>query len=117
MMGRGSPRRKLVRLVFTHGHEVALGNSGLPNFIIRTLRGNEEIADWAVINKRKWRIQNSSPEKWSRDPDLNRRPADCPTDTMLSVLNAFSLTSHYDKARYLARIVRNLFAAKGARGQ
>jgi hypothetical protein len=49
-------------------------------------------------------------ERWSRDPDLNRRPVDCSIYIMLLVLDVFSLTSHDGLAPYSAPIVRKLFA-------
>src|SRR5487761_201622 len=51
-------------------------------------------------------------KSWSRGADLNRRPADSSTDSLLLVLNAFSLTSPHDSARYSAPIVRKLFARR-----
>jgi len=36
--------------------------------------------------------QKDADERWSRDPDLNRRPVDCSIYIMLLVLNIFSLT-------------------------
>ena len=33
-------------------------------------------------------------ERWSRDPDLNRRPVDCSIYIMLLVLSLFSVISH-----------------------
>jgi len=47
--------------------------------------------------------------RWSRGRDLNPRPADFSTETMLLDSRALFLTVHHDFRRYLAGFVQKLF--------